>query len=185
MDRWRGMAAVGVALCVGLGALPQIVAAADLLRCTGPDGRTIFTDDKSVCPEAEPYQPSGSVQAVDAKSPAPSEDAPAAQGAPREKAADAQAAEAQRWRDLKAQKQGELRQVTAEHATLRSYVTFCNDGHTVYARDASGVKERISCSQLHARLTELDARATALRHYLENELPEECRRAGCLPGWIR
>jgi hypothetical protein len=83
------------------------------------------------------------------------------------------------------QKQEELRQVAAEHAALRGYVTFCNDGHTVFTRDAAGVKERIPCSQLHARLTALDSQAAELRNYLEHELPEECRRAGCLPGWIR
>jgi hypothetical protein len=55
----------------------------------------------------------------------------------------------------------------------------------VFARDAAGVKERIPCSQLHARLAALDAQQTALRNYLEHELPEECRRAGCLPGWVR
>lgn len=181
MHLWRGVGVIGVALCFG--ALPQGVAAADLLRCTGPDGRTVFTDDKSVCPEAEPYQPTGSVPRVESKTPAP-KGAPAAQGAPREPG-DPQAADAQRWRELKAQKQDELRQVTAEHTSLRSYVTFCNDGHTVFTRDASGVKERISCSQLQAHLTALDTRAMELRNYLENELPDECRRAGCLPGWIR
>jgi hypothetical protein len=83
------------------------------------------------------------------------------------------------------QKQEELRQVTSERTMLRDYVGFCNDGHTVFTRDASGVKEKIPCSQLHARLAALDAHEAEVRNYLENELPEECRRAGCLPGWIR
>ena len=180
----RAFGAVGMALwCAGF---PEAGAAADLLRCTGPDGRTIFTDDKSVCPDAKPYEPSGSVQSVESKPSAPkSEDAPAPPGAQAAPAADPQAAQAEVWRERKRSKQEELRQVMAEHTTLQSYVTFCNDGHTVFARDTAGVKERIPCSQLHARLTALGARETELRNYLEHELPEECRRAGCLPGWVR
>jgi len=179
MHRWRGWV-LGVALLGGVP--PQAAAAADLLRCTGPDGKTVFTDDKSVCPHAEPYQPSGSVHGVVTTPAAPSEDAPKA---PDAKSADAKAADAEHWRQLKSQKEEELRQLTSEETMLRGYVNFCNDGHTVFSRDAAGVKEKIPCSQLHARLSGLDARAAQLRNYLEVELPEECRKAGCLPGWIR
>ena len=183
-----GLGVLGLAL--GCAALPEVAAAADLLRCTGPDGRTIFTDDKSVCPEAKPYEPSGSVQSVSKpQAPrgetSPSSKAPDAPAAPGPSAKDAQAAEAEHWRERKRLKQDELRQLMAEQTHLKSYVTFCNDGHTVFTRDAAGVKEKIPCSQLHARLDEIDAQTASLRNYIENELPEECRRAGCLPGWIR
>jgi hypothetical protein len=182
MDRSRWGAALVIAL---LGcALPTAGTASDLLRCTLPDGRVIYTDDKSQCPDAQPYRPSGSVHEVTSKpAPPPPPDAPAARGA--ESATEAQAAEAQRWRELKASKEEELRQVTRQHTDLRGWVSFCNDGHTVITRDEAGLQQRIPCSQLNARLEQLAHRADALRDYLENELPEECRRAGCLPGWIR
>ena len=52
----RTMVACGAAaLAIGLGAAP---AQAELFRCTGPDGKTIFTDKKDACPGAEPFEPS-------------------------------------------------------------------------------------------------------------------------------
>ena len=37
-------------------------AAADLLRCKGPDGKVIYTDKADVCPGADPFEPTGVIQ---------------------------------------------------------------------------------------------------------------------------
>ncbi len=41
------------------------------------------------------------------------------------------------------------------------------------------------CQDLHARLERLETREQELVEYLDEGLAEQCRRAGCLPGWIR
>jgi hypothetical protein len=162
-------------------------ARADLLRCTGPDGRTIYTDDKSLCPDSARYEPSGAVHSVDSAAPGPEPEADTrkARAARRVQVQDARAGEARRWRDRKQAKEEELRQVVAERDALKGWVAFCNHGNIVFTRDEAGIKERVHCSELSGRLAALDARAAGIRDYLENELPEECRRSGCLPGWIR
>ena len=52
--------------CAGLAAVLAAsvlagAAHAELFRCTGPDGKTIFTDKKQTCPGAEPSEPAGVV----------------------------------------------------------------------------------------------------------------------------
>jgi hypothetical protein len=174
--RWLG---IGVALA---GALATAAARADLLRCTGPDGRTIFTDDKSACPEASPYQPQGQVQSVE---PGHAPETRASREALSERAEDAQAGEAERWRQRKATKEQELRQVVAQREQLAGYVAFCNRGNNVFTRDQAGIRSRVPCSELSKDLAALDAREAGIREYLAHGLADECRRAGCLPGWIR
>ena len=54
------------ALAFGLAfALSGASARAELFRCTGPDGKTIFTDQKQNCPGAEPSEPTGVVHRVE------------------------------------------------------------------------------------------------------------------------
>jgi hypothetical protein len=43
----------------------------------------------------------------------------------------------------------------------------------------------VKCNELSTRLAELDGEESRLREYLASGLEEECRRAGCEPGWIR
>ena len=52
-------------------------------------------------------------------------------------------------------------------------------------RDKAGIKRAVPCSEIRGEFDVLDQREARVRNYLENELPEECRRAGCLPGWLR
>ena len=175
------IAACALALCA-LAAEGR--ARADLLRCTGPDGRTIYTDDKAVCPDAKPYQPEATVHSV-TPGPASAADARKNRALQREQVEGAKAGEAQSWKQRRLDKEEELRQVVAEHASLKDWVSFCNRGNIVFTRDSAGIPERIRCNDLNKRLAALDERAEGIRTYLNEELPDECRRAGCLPGWIR
>jgi hypothetical protein len=181
----RAGSAAARAAAAGLAIALAAAAQAELFRCTTADGRTVFTDDKSVCPAAQPYQPDAAVHSVDrAASPAPASP-PGARPAARGSAAGAQSGEAERWRALKASKQDELRQVASDRQSLESAVTWCNRGGKLLTRDDAGIKRTLSCDELRGRYAALDARETELRAYLDHGLAEECRRAGCLPGWIR
>lgn len=184
----RGGSSTRIAVAVWLGvALGSAGARAELFRCAGPDGRMVYTDDKSVCPQAKPYQPDGVVHGVD---PSPQPEPAAAEGRParaalRGRAQDAEAGEAQVWRERKRAKEDELRQVAAQRDRLHGYVAWCNRGGQVITRDEAGIKQNVRCNELNDRLAALDEREEQIRDYLENGLAEECRRAGCLPGWIR
>jgi hypothetical protein len=98
---------------------------------------------------------------------------------------DAEGAEAQRWRALKAAKQDELGEVARDLEYLEQYVKFCNRGGQVLYRDEAGIKRTMSCDDLRGRYSVLEARKSEIRDYLDHGLADECRRAGCLPGWIR
>ncbi|HXK22170.1 MAG TPA: DUF4124 domain-containing protein [Myxococcota bacterium] len=178
------MAIPALALCA---VPPRGGAAADLLRCQGADGRVVYTDDKSVCPDSQPYQPGAAVQEVStpaARDPAAG-DASRARAQQHEKNGQADSAQAAVWRQRRMEKEDELRQATSEYDYLKSYVAFCNRGNYVFTDDDTGIKTQVSCRDLNARLAALDVRVQGLRDYLDRELPEECRRAGCLPGWLR
>ena len=41
---------------------------AEIYKCIGPDGKTLFTSDQSQCPGAERHQSSGRVEKVPAQS---------------------------------------------------------------------------------------------------------------------
>jgi hypothetical protein len=166
---------------------PRIAAGADLLRCQGPDGRVLYTDDKSACPASKPYRPDAEVHEVSTPAsvdPAAG-DARRAHAQERERKEQAESAQAAVWRQRKTEKEDELRQVTSEYESLKTYVSFCNRGNYVFTDDESGLKTQVTCHDLSARLAALDVRVQSLRDYLDRGLPDECRRAGCLPGWLR
>ncbi len=174
--------AVAAVWAAGLAVAP--LATADLYRCKGPDGRTVFSDNPAACPGATPHQPRGRVQSV------PSAARPTAvdRAASQQKAALRQEAErdqATYWGEKRRRSEEQLRALESEHASLREYVTWCNRGGELVKRDASGLKSRVSCSSVRGEFEALEGRIASLRAYLDEGLAEECRRAGCLPGWIR
>lgn len=166
-------------------------AEADLLRCMGPDGKWIYTDNKALCPEAKPFEPKGEIQST---RPAP-EQAPAAapensvkdrlrRAEARRRAAEAEEAEAQSWRDKKSQIEQTLERIQDRRTYLEKFVTLCNRGGLVFARDDAGIKRTVKCSSIKSQYANLEGEEAKARKDLER-LPEECRRAGCLPGWLR
>jgi hypothetical protein len=189
MMRSRGWL-LGAAASLALVALDAERGAAELFRCTGPDGKTVFTDDKSVCPNADQYQPKGEVHRGGPRPAALSADGgesdPRQERATRrEQALSAQSGEQARWQQLKASKENELQDVIAQRGRLVEYVSWCNRGGSVIRRDDAGIAQGVKCNELNTRLAELDGEADRLREYLSSGLEEECRQAGCEPGWIR
>jgi hypothetical protein len=182
MARSETRIAVPTAVLLLLALSQQGAARAELLRCTGPDGKTLFTDDKSQCPEAEPYKPAAVLQGTERQTPVEQSARRRAMGA---NPAAADGAAEQHWRELRESKQEELRRVDFERNELVSYVAWCNRGGSVIGRDDAGIKREIDCDGLRGKMAELNARKAELDEYLENGLADECRQAGCEPGWIR
>ena len=153
-------------------------ARAELFRCTGPDGKTIYTDQKQACPGAEPSEPSGVVHRTETP-----ESAPAAPS--RELRTPDAESEAAQWKQKKLDAEREIEAIEARRAWMKPYVGHCNRGGWVTTRDDAGIQQVVNCSVLRGRFKELETQEAAAREYLATGLPEECRRAGCLPGWLR
>ena len=159
-------------------------AAAGLYRCPRPDGSVVYTDNPGSCPNAQSHEPSGAVQRIQG---APPSRAAARAPAPDQAALQqqAEADNARAWRQKKLQSEQELRGLDQQRENLLQYVTWCNRGGELIQRDASGLNRKVSCGSVRGELEAVDARRAELRAYLDEGLEEECRRAGCLPGWIR
>ena len=80
--------------------------------------------------------------------------------------------------------------VTARVWTVEEYVQRAAPGIpwasvTLILTDDAGIRQNVPCDDLRRELAELERERAELRAYLEGGLAEECRRAGCLPGWLR
>jgi hypothetical protein len=155
---------------------------AELFRCIGPDGKTIFTDQKHTCPGADASEPAGVVHR--AETPETPQGAPAARASdPHAATADAQAAA--HWKQKKREAEHQLEGIHARRDWIRKYVGYCNRGGWVTTRDDAGIQQVVNCTELHREFNGLETQEAAAREYLATGLSEECRRAGCLPGWLR
>ena len=167
------------ALVLALGA----AAAAETYKCQGPDGKTLFTSDRSLCPNAARHESSGRIQR---SSGAPEDPAPArVPAARRELRAVDEAEEAPAWSAKRRKAQAGLEQARARLAMLDRVARWCNRGGEVFAEDADGLRQNVSCEELEDEQQAARREEKRLEAYLAEGLEEECRRAGCLPGWIR
>jgi hypothetical protein len=89
------------------------------------------------------------------------------------------------WRNKKQQAEQELEQLTLRASEIEPFITTCNRGGYLWMKQDNGLKKRIPCSGLREHFAELESRRTSLHEYLEHGISDECRRAGCLPGWLR
>ena len=175
------MRPVTLLLVAGLWLAP-FAASAELYKCQGADGKTLFTSDRSQCPGASAHEPSGNIQR--------SQSGPAAASAPlsarpaRAHATDDEA-EAQAWRAKRRGAESALRQTEAQLETLREVAGWCNRGHEVWAEDRDGLRHGVDCEEVDAQESAVRREQKRLKAYLAEGLEEECRRAGCLPGWLR
>jgi hypothetical protein len=176
MTRRLALAWLGLALCAG--------AHAETYKCQGPDGTTLFTSDRSLCPHAALHESTGRIQRASG-GPELSAARPRESAQQRELRALEGDAEAQAWRGKRANAEGELGQARARLEALHELAGWCNRGHEVWATDADGLRHGVDCEQLAARQQALRREEKRLELYLAEGLEEECRRAGCLPGWIR
>jgi len=178
----RSGLAVVVAGALLLGSAP---ARAEMFRCAGPDGRTLFTSDRSKCPNAAPHETTGRIQkATGATEPRARKRQPTTFG-PARRAAMEEAAEAQVWRAKRTNAEADLVHTRGKIDQLHEVAGWCNRGHEVWATDRDGLRHDVDCNDVKREERNLLRAKADLEHYLAEGLEEECRRAGCLPGWLR
>ncbi len=178
-DRRLLLAVLGMVL-VGI----NTAATAELYRCVRADGRTVFTDSKATCPGAQEHRPAGEIQsyraAASARQPASSGRRRAAQI----RSSDTATAEAS-WRKKMHDVNEELQTVTNRIGNLHPLVKNCNRGGTVFRTQENGLRAGVPCDSLRADVSRLEQRRAELQRYLDHGLQEDCRKSGCLPGWLR
>ena len=89
------------------------------------------------------------------------------------------------WRRKRSESQQQLSQLERQLKHARWMAKGCNRGSDWYRKDESGIRQHVSCNEVKARLGRLENEHRAMQEYLRSGIEEECRRAGCLPGWIR
>jgi hypothetical protein len=169
--------------CALLLLLGPVPAGAEIYRCQGADGKTFFTSDRSACPGAKPHVLKREVQTVlDERS------SPALRGArPGSRPASPggnDGLEAM-WRRKRPEAERELEDVDGRVEHMNAVLRVCNRGGEWYQTDESGIRQHVPCNELREKHAELARRREELREYLAEGLEDECRRAGCQPGWVR
>lgn len=193
MNRIGPVFAAGFMLLLSLAAAPTH---ADLYRCIGRDGGLVFTNDEARCPGAARHQTSGTLQthateAPPSPSPAPAdiESLPSAAdtdaNANAEAEAAGQTAMKNHWQAKKRAKEDELRALQQKAEKLSRYVSGCNRGAEIITRDEYGIKRSVACESIRDEYAQALEGQKPIREYLDGGLRRECRKAGCLPGWIR
>jgi hypothetical protein len=178
----RPLAALALAAAL---AAPAAPAGAEIYRCQGPDGKTVYSSDPAACPGTLPHAPERSLQRVGGGSRGADPAAPAPAGPQAEDGAQGEDAQAAMWKRKRLEAEAELRDLDRNLPELKEVVSWCNRGGELVLEDKVGVREDYSCDEALAAYEKLGARQRELRRYLASGLADECRRAGCLPGWIR
>jgi len=174
-----------LALLLAASALAGAPAAAEIYRCTGPDGKTLFTTDRAACPGAERHAPGREVQRVGGGSGGAAEPGAPAAPAAAAPSAESEDAQATMWRRKRTDAEAELRDIDRSYDELSEIVTWCNRGGDLIVEDDVGVRKDYSCDEAHESYERATERRKELKRYLAGGLEDECRRAGCLPGWVR
>ena len=155
-------------------------ASAEMYKCQGADGKTLYTSDRLQCPGARAHDLKGQVQSVERSAPAPSRRrSPAASAAQDE-------AGRNRWLQKKREAEAVLHESRQRLLYLERMVTACNRGAELYVEDEdTGIRKGYPCHLVkedHAATIQSVAQG---EQYLAEGLEDACRRSGCLPGWIR
>ena len=177
-----GIMARALLLTAILGLVAWHPGRAEIYKCVGADGETLFTSNRSQCPGAARHQPAGRVEKLPAQSKSSVRRAPARF---RSHGISSAAANEALWRGKKLRAETELRDLEGRLEYVRQAVGWCNRGHALYSEDETGIRRGYDCKNVYNEYEQVKAQMAGLRLYLEEGLEEECRRAGCLPGWIR
>jgi hypothetical protein len=168
-------------------------APAEIFKCVGPNGDVRFTSNAAQCPNTAPHAPKdGALQRVE-KAEAPLTSArPGAltnvrrSAAPAARDAAAASASESAWRNKRAEAERNLRTLEAAHEQVMAAVRWCNKGHGVTTENTrTGIRQQVPCGDIDADRVKIESELASARGYLATGLEEECRQAGCLPGWIR
>jgi hypothetical protein len=163
---------------------------AEIFRCRGPNGEVRFTSDATQCPSAVPHTVKDDAVQRASSTPAPLATArpggstgarrPAARGSEPSAAAESM------WRRRKSEAELKVRELEAEDAHLAEATKWCNKGHGVVRENPrTGMRESVRCADIAAARERVTRELAVAREYRDGGLEEECRRSGCLPGWLR
>jgi hypothetical protein len=176
---------------IAVAALLLLSSAADaeIYKCVGPDGKLIFTTEQGRCPRAQVHTPKGEIQSQSQSRPAAPRGHADLAGAPSERWEGSRKGlddgMERMWRRKRGEAAAELSKVEGGLTEVESLVRGCRKGTNWLVEDESGLREHLPCSEIRQRSLDLEARKQKLTAYLSTGLEDECRRAGCLPGWIR
>jgi len=175
-----------LALCFALLLLTAPTAEAELYRCIGPDGGLVFTDDETTCPGASEHESSGALQTHRVETPpSPAAASPRLNRRTTSAHTDERTAMKSHWQSKKRAKENELRVLQERRQYLSRFVAGCNRGSSIITRDEIGIKQTVSCDKIRVEYEQSLERQQPIRDYLDGGLQRECRKAGCLPCWIR
>ncbi len=178
------MIALRLALLGAVLAFPTS-ATAELYRCTDAQGNVSYTGSPHDCRgKATPHQTRREIQGSGAPTHPPAKP-PRFRGKPASRAPSADESAAATWRQKKLNAQAELSKIQSELPRWERLQTNCNRGADTWYTDEAGIKHTVTCAQIASLRAGAEAHRERLRAYLDHGLEEECRRAGCLPGWIR
>lgn len=173
-------------LWIGLlwAALAQPALAGELLTYRTPDGSLGITDDPKLVPAGS------EILRRDPETPPrgrPSRDLPATASrsipAKRSQDADPDAAEATRWRQkLRKARQEEERAAHALELAERDYRS-CRHRENFASSYQAHIPGETACDE--APVVAAQQEYERAKAYAEDGIEDECRRAGCLPGWLR
>ena len=176
------IAVVLVLVSLGVGS----PAFAEIYKCQGPDGDTLYTTDRSQCPGAEAHDLKGQIQSVESSRSVTSRRASRPARRARAGSPDIEATQRAHWQAKKREAQATLAESQERLRYLERMVTACNRGAELWVEDAdTGIRQGYSCNRVKAERAEVATLVTQAEHFLAEGLEEQCRRAGCLPGWIR
>ena len=176
-------------LALAVSALVAAGAHAEIFKCIGPNGDVRFTSNAAQCPNAAPHAPKeAAMQRAEKPQPLATARPGAMTGKRRAPAAamDESAGAEGVWRNKKLDAERQLREVEAQLEGIKQAVHWCNDGNLLWTEDdRTGIRQDVPCSQVDFMKAELAKKKTSAELYLAEGLEEDCRRAGCLPGWLR
>jgi len=178
------------AIALALALLTSSAARAEIFKCVGPNGEVTFVSSAAQCPNAQPLVlKDAAVQRIEKAEPLASARpgaGPVARRAPAAAAASDSAGAEALWRNKKAEARQRLQRIDAELQYLQAAVRWCNEGNLLWREDPrTGIRKDVPCSDVDAMKASLDEEKERAEGYLAEGLEEECRRAGCLPGWLR
>jgi hypothetical protein len=161
-------------------------AEAGIYKCVGADGRTTFTSDPASCASAEPYELKARIQkSIDSsKSRALARRLSTGRAASPSGVAPEDGHE-EMWRRKRGAARQELQNAERQVERAMSMAKGCNRGGEWFRKDASGIRKHVPCEEIKSRVGEAEKMRDDLKRYLASGLEDECRRAGCLPGWVR
>jgi hypothetical protein len=181
-------------LTAAFGALALALAGpaiAELVEYRTPDGRTGYTNDPArLPPGARIVSAREESAASPPATPAAAPPAPGVRATPAASHAESANAESDaeaewQWRERKASAAGAVDQARRDLASAERLYSDCRGRENYWNARYAHSPVDSSCDDEGDRLEAARERLAEAEAYLADGLFEDCRRSGCLPGWVR